>query len=182
MTYKTDKLKQYQTLKVKREDRFKSLGDEISKAENIIFDKQQDYTEALRNDDDKKAAKLLDEISKLSNEIKLKNDKARMLNTGEEEIRKERGLAALDEYEDNKKVFEDMRDKAESELAELRSAYISKAHSIFDMSREFQQVHNNYQNIPNAIGDKQRKVTMIKNYIVSPNKYIIKNMVNGGNK
>lgn len=35
MTYKTDKLKQYQTLKVKREDRFKSLGDEISKAENI---------------------------------------------------------------------------------------------------------------------------------------------------
>ena len=75
-----------------------------------------------------------------------------------------------------------MRDKAESELAELKKEYISKAHSIFDMSRDFQQVHNNYQNIPNAIGDKQRKVTMIKNYIVSPNKYIIKNMVNGGDK
>lgn len=182
MTYKTDKLKQYQTLKVKREDRFKSLGDEISKAENIIFDKQQDYTEALRNDDDKKAAKLLDEISKLSNEIKLKNDKAQMLNTGEEEVRKERGLAALDEYEDNKKVFEDMRTKAESELDVLKAEYISKAQNIAAMSREFQQVHNKYQNIPNAIGDKQRKAIMIKNYIVSPSRYSIENMVNGGNK
>lgn len=182
MTYKTDKLKQYQTLKVKREDRFKSLRDEISKAENIIFDKQQDYTEALRNDDDKKAAKLLDEISKLSNEIKLKNDKAQMLNTGEEEIRKERGLAALDEYEDNKKQFESDVAKAEKELDKLREQYITKAQKISDISKEFQLLHQRYAPIPNVIGDKQRKVLMLRNHFISPNRYSIENMVNGGNK
>lgn len=181
MTYKTDKLKQFAELKKKREERLTVLQNEINKSEKVIADKEGQYQQALNQDDDENAVKLLDEIAKLRNDIRIRRDKSHMLNTGETAVKNERAAAAMVEYKENKKEFDKAVSKQEQELNKIKEQYIAKVHEIVDFSKEFQKLNTRYSGIPAIIGDRHGKVLFNQNQTIQAGKYRIENFT-GGNQ
>lgn len=181
MAYKTDKLNHFAELKKKREERLNVLQNEINEAEKVISDKEKQYQQALSEDKDDNAVQLLDEIAKLRNDITIRIDKSKMLNTGEAAVRNERAAAAMVEYKENKKEFDKAVSKKEQELNKIKEQYIAKVHEIVKFSKEFQKLNMRYSGIPVSVGDKQNKILFNQNQTIQAGKYRIENF-SGGNQ
>ena len=127
MAYVTEALERFKALDDKRVDRKNAIYKEINQLQKNIDEMQEQYTNALRQDDDKKANQLLDDISKAKNDIQFKTDKLNVQDVGENEIKGEEVEKAINEYHNNVDIFNKEIAKEENEIEALKEKYKAKA-------------------------------------------------------
>ena len=174
MAYVTEALERFKALDDKRVDRKNAIYKEINQLQKNIDEMQEQYTNALRQDDDKKANQLLDDISKTKNDIQFKTDKLNFQDVGENEIKGEEVEKAINEYHNNVDIFNKEIAKEENEIEALKEKYKAKARHIKDISQDFQQLHARYRNVLTQSQSRQdRVITRDRNYSINPTKYSI---------
>lgn len=174
MAYVTEALERFKALDDKRVDRKNAIYKEINQLQKNIDEMQEQYTNALRQDDDKKANQLLDDISKAKNDIQFKTDKLNVQDVGENEIKGEEVEKAINEYHNNVDIFNKEIAKEENEIEALKEKYKAKARHIKDISQDFQKLHARYRNVLTQSQSRQdRVITRDRNYSINPTKYSI---------
>lgn len=174
MAYVTEALERFKALDDKRVDRKNAIYKEINQLQKNIDEMQEQYTNALRQDNDKKANQLLDDISKAKNDIQFKTDKLNVQDVGENEIKGEEVEKAINEYHNNVDIFNKEIAKEENEIEALKEKYKAKARHIKDISQDFQQLHARYRNVLTQSQSRQdRVITRDRNYSINPTKYSI---------